>query len=61
MVKASSKESVAYEDTLQNGDKIEATLGYYIVNPKAVENLGLKDNKKAQSFTVLKQKYFTVK
>lgn len=61
MVKASSKEVVAYENALQAGDKVEAVLGFYVVNPKSVENLGLSENEKVKKFTVLKEQYFTVK
>lgn len=61
MIKANEKRVIDYTDTLAEGDKVEVQLGYYLVNPKAIENLGLRGNKEAEKFTVLKQKYFTLK
>lgn len=59
MIKANEKRSVAYTDNVDKKSQIEVQLGYYTVNPKAVDKLGLKGNEKAEKFTVLKQKYFS--
>jgi len=61
MIKASEKRVVSFEKELKSGDKIEVTLGYYIVNPKVAPKLGLENEKKLSSFTPLKNAYFTVK
>ncbi|WP_345992400.1 multiheme c-type cytochrome [Sulfurimonas sp. HSL-1716] len=61
MIKADEKRTVAYTTHLQSKDTIEAELGFYIVNPKALGKLGLEKNEDAKKFTILKQKYFTVK
>jgi len=61
MIKANEKREVAFDTKLQSGDEIETTLGFYIVNPKAVKKLGLEEHKELSSFTVLKSSYFEVK
>ena len=61
MIKANEKRAVLFNTKLQSGDEIETTLGYYIVNPKAVKKLGLESDKKLSSFTLLKSNYFKVK
>ena len=60
MLKAKEKKSVSYSEAIQKGDKIEVQLGYYIVNPKALQKLNLEGNKEIEKFTVLKHKYFDV-
>lgn len=60
MLKANEKRVINYSDSLKSGDKIEASLGYYLVNPKAVENLNLQDEKELTKFTTLKTKLFSV-
>jgi len=61
MIKANEKREIIFDKKLQNGDEIETTLGYYIVNPKAVKKLGLEEHKELSSFTLLKRSYFKVK
>jgi len=61
MIKANEKREVSFETKLQSGDEIETTLGFYIVNPKAVKKLGLEEHKELNSFHVLKRSYFKVK
>jgi len=61
MIKANEKREVRFDTKLQSGDEIETTLGFYIVNPKAVKKLGLEEHKELSSFTVLKRSYFKVK
>jgi hypothetical protein len=60
MIKANEKRVIKYDDTLQSGDKIEVILGYYVVNPKALEKLNLQNEKEISKFTILKSKYFSV-
>jgi hypothetical protein len=61
MIKANETRVVSYDTALKSGDKVEAILGYYIVNPKALKKLDLDGEKELHKFTVLKSKYFTVK
>ena len=61
MIKGNEKREVPFDTKLQSGDEIETTLGFYIVNPKAVKKLGLEEHKELSSFTVLKSSYFKVK
>ena len=58
MLKANEKKSISYDDKVKAGDKIEVTLGYYIVNPKALKKLELETNEEAKKFTVLKVQNF---
>ena len=58
MLKANEKKSVSYDDKVKAGDKIEVTLGYYIVNPKALKKLKLDADEDAKKFTVLKVQSF---
>ncbi len=60
MIKAHEKRVVAFDDTVQSGDRIEVILGFYVVNPKVVNKLGLQDEKELTKFTILKSQYFTV-
>lgn len=60
MLKANEKRAIPYTETLKKGDKVEVELGYYLVNPKALKKLNLEGSKKAEKFTVLKQKSFIV-
>ena len=46
-------ETKTFKIQIKQGDKVEATLGYYLVNPKAAKKLGIKD-KKLLEFKVLK-------
>jgi hypothetical protein len=61
MIKANESRTVKFDKALKSGDKIEAILGYYIVNPKVVKKLGLEDEKELSKFTTLKTTYFKVK
>jgi hypothetical protein len=61
MLKANENRVVHFDTPLHSGDKIEVILGYYVVNPKAVNKLGLENEKELQKFTVLKSHYFNVK
>lgn len=60
MLKANEKRSISYSDTLKKGDRLEVQLGYFVVNPKALKNLGLEENKELEKFKVLKQKIFNI-
>jgi hypothetical protein len=61
MIKANEKRVISFDKKLQKGDEIETTLGFFIVNPKAIDKLGLKDDKELSSFIPLKSRYFLIK
>ncbi len=60
MIKAHEKRRVKFDKKLKSGDEVEATLGYYIVDPKIVDSLGL-DKDKFSKFKPIKNLYFKVK
>jgi DNA-directed RNA polymerase subunit RPC12/RpoP len=60
MIKANEKRVIKYEDALQSGDKVEVTLGFYVVNPKALKKLNLDGDKEISKFTILKTKNFNI-
>ena len=60
MIKANEKRVISFDTKLQKGDEIEAILGYYIVNPKAIKKLGLENEKELSKFTPLKDVYFSI-
>lgn len=60
MIKANEKRKVKYDKKLKSGDTVEVILGYYIVNPKAVEKLNLQDDKAATEFKILKSQNINI-
>ena len=58
MIKANEKRVLTYDFKLQKGDKVEVTLGWYLVNPKAVKKLQLTDEKIATEFHIFKKESF---
>jgi len=59
-VKANEKRVIHYDYKLQKGDKVEATIGYFLVNPKIRKNLDLDKSEVATKFHVLKTQSFTI-
>lgn len=59
MIKANEKRSVKYDFKLQQGDKVNVILGWFLVNPKALKTLGLEDDKASTEFKVFKKESFT--
>jgi len=60
MLKANEQKSFTFDYKLKSNDKIEAEFGFFIVNPKAKENLGLQDSKKANKYIVLKTNFLRI-
>lgn len=58
MIQANEKRAVKRDFKLKKGDKVNVVLGWFLVNPKAVEKLGLKDEKAATEFHVFKKQSF---
>lgn len=58
MIQANEKRSITYDFALQKGDVVSVTLGWFLVNPKALENLKLKDIKVATEFHIFKTQEF---
>ncbi len=59
-VKANEKRVVHYPYKLRKGDRVEVTIGYYLVNPKMVEKLDLQKSEIARSFRIFKTETFTI-
>ncbi|MDX9814429.1 MAG: multiheme c-type cytochrome [Sulfurimonadaceae bacterium] len=60
MIKAKEKRAIEFKESIQSGDQLEVTLGYFKINPNSAEKLGLNNNKEATKFTVLKHNFFTI-
>lgn len=58
MIKANEKRSVKYDFKIQKGDKVDVTLGWFLVNPKAVKKLKLENEKVATKFVEFKKQSF---
>jgi len=59
MIQANEKRSVKYDFKIINGDKVEVTLGWFLVNPKALKALNLEKEKVATEFKEFKKESFT--
>ncbi|RUM87267.1 MAG: hypothetical protein DSZ24_06560, partial [Thermodesulfatator sp.] len=59
-IQAGESREVFFPYPLRSDDVIEAKIGFYRVNPKAAENLGLTGDKSLTSFTVLKKALFHI-
>ena len=60
-IPANSSKAYPYAWNLKSGDVITATLGYYLVKPKAWKKFDLKENNEATKFRVIREETFTVK
>lgn len=58
MIGANEKRAIKREFKLEKGDRVDVLLGYHLVNPQALEALGLKEQKVATEFTILKKQSF---
>ena len=58
MIQANEKRSVRYDFKILKGDKVDAVLGWYLVNPKAIKPLALQNEKVATEFNVFKTESF---
>lgn len=61
MIKANEERTAAFDEPLQKGDTLEVTLGFYAVNPKVVEKLGLQEETELTRFKTLKHQFISVK
>lgn len=59
MIQANEKRAVKREFKLQKNDRVDVVLGWFLVNPKIVEKLGLENEKVAKEFHVFKKQTFT--
>lgn len=59
MIQANEKRSVKYDFALQSGDRVDVVLGWFLVNPKAVEKLGLQEDKASTEFKLFKKESFS--
>jgi hypothetical protein len=58
MIQANEKRVINYDFKLQKGDSVKVTLGWYLVNPKAINKLQLQEDKLATKFQVFKTQTF---
>ena len=61
MIKGKETRLVNYDITLKQGDKVHATLGYYLVKPQVAKRFGIEESEKVSTFHILKEKIYTVK
>ncbi len=61
MIQHHEKRKVSFDYELKKGDKVEVTLGYYLVNPKVIKSLSLEKDEMATRFNILKTTAFEVK
>lgn len=59
MIKANEKRSIKYDFKLQSGDKVDVTLGWFLVNPKALKMLKLENYDMATKFIEFKKQSFS--
>ncbi|MEA1892318.1 MAG: multiheme c-type cytochrome [Campylobacterota bacterium] len=59
MIQANEKRSVKYDFSIQNGDRVDVVLGWYLVNPKALKALKLENEKVATEFHEFKKQSFS--
>ena len=58
-IKALETRTESFKTVLKKGDKVEAELGYYLVNPHAAAKLGINDPG-ATEYTVLTRAQFEI-
>ncbi len=59
LIKAHEIRKIKYDTKLQKGDSVAVEFGYYLVNPKALKKLNIKD-KSLGEFIVLTEKRFNL-
>jgi len=59
MIQANEKRSIKYDFKLSKGDRVDVTLGWYLVHPKALKPLKLENEKVANKFHIFKKEHFT--
>ncbi len=60
-IQGHEKRVVSYNYTLKQGDKVEATIGYYLVNKKMLKSLNLENSEVATKFHLFKTEKFEIK
>ena len=61
MIKDNEKRIVSFSNILKKGVELEIILGFYIVNPKIIKELGLDKEVDLKKFIEMKKVYFKVK
>lgn len=61
MIKANENRMINYDFQLEAQDKVSTILGYYLVNPKIVDQLNLEDDLESTQFYILKKEFFSYK
>jgi len=60
MIQHNEKRAVAYPFALQKTDRVEVVLGYYLVHPDVVSQLGLEKDRATTEFKILKKESFEI-
>jgi len=60
MIKAKEKRVIKFDIKKIDYDSIEATLGYYLINPKIAKKLGIDEKSKLLKFHILKKEYWNI-
>ena len=55
MIKGKETRLVNYDQVVQKGDKVHATLGYYLVKPQVAKRFGIEINEHIDTFHILKK------
>lgn len=61
MIKAKEKRVIPFKTSLKSGDRVEVTLGFYLINPKLQKKLHLMQEKELVKFTTLTSHEFFIK
>ncbi|MEA3227862.1 MAG: multiheme c-type cytochrome [Campylobacterota bacterium] len=59
MIQGRENRVINYDYKLQKGDKVDIVLGWYLVNPKALKELGLENEAVATQFIEFKKELFS--
>ncbi|NOQ32503.1 MAG: hypothetical protein GQ570_15460 [Helicobacteraceae bacterium] len=58
MLQANENRTLKYDHKLKKGDRVDVTLGWFLVNPKVLKPLKLKDVEVATKFNIFKKESF---
>ncbi|WP_241690983.1 cytochrome c family protein [Sulfurimonas sp. CVO] len=58
MIQANEKRAVKRDFKLQKGDRVDVTLGWFLVHPESLKSLGLENQEVAKEFHLFKKESF---
>jgi hypothetical protein len=59
MIQGNEKRSIKYDFALEKGDTVDVTLGWFLVNPQALQKLGLQEDTTSKEFHIFKEMHFS--